>query len=324
MKRARSDAGDEHGTYASTRVETPVCTALARLYNVWKEQKRSKTDFLGFISEAGYVVTERTLTNWVSNVKAHGCARPNAGEAGRPKALSDAQERILVGFVLQKNEKNVDLTAAAIRKFLDDKLGLDVEEGTVRNYLHANGFRNRLSQSKTSGYKFSVECLQDLAYQWLTERRRVGVFSGERSDICSIDFTFTGHRTHRLKTWTPKGSAQPRSDGNVSNFTNCIVTCIWADGVNRTPPVLFTYNKKFLRNRPGGPSKAQQNAKLEHWLEKYEIDLARIVFIGRRHERTLLKALSCSRNSLSFIMCRKMSQFLVIMENRFFQKMEAL
>ena len=39
--------------------------------------------------------------------------------------------------------------------------------------------------------------------------------------------------------------AAPKDSEGHPNFTNCIVTCYWADGVNRTPPVLFTYNQDF-------------------------------------------------------------------------------
>lgn len=33
----------------------------------------------------------------------------------------------------------------------------------------------------------------------------------------------------------------------ISPYTNCILTCVWADGVDRTPPILFTYNKNFIK-----------------------------------------------------------------------------
>lgn len=36
-----------------------------------------------------------------------------------------------------------------------------------------------------------------------------------------------------------------RSASTIPSYTNCIVTMVWADGVNRTPPMVFTYNPDF-------------------------------------------------------------------------------
>jgi len=43
----------------------------------------------------------------------------------------------------------------------------------------------------------------------------------------------------------PVSSTQANTDLLLSTWTNCIITCNWSDGVDRTPPILFTYNKKF-------------------------------------------------------------------------------
>lgn len=42
-------------------------------------------------------------------------------------------------------------------------------------------------------------------------------------------------------------SPQPDIKHPPRRYTNCIVTLIWADGVMRTPPIMFTYNPKLLK-----------------------------------------------------------------------------
>ncbi len=67
----------------------------------------------------------------------------------------------------------------------------------------------------------------------------------------------------------------------ISTFTNCIVTCVWADGKNRTPPVLFTYNQKFRRDRPSTERREEQVDYLDERLAQYGIDKDRVIYIGK-------------------------------------------
>src|SRR4051794_15198148 len=67
----------------------------------------------------------------------------------------------------------------------------------------------------------------------------------------------------------------------ISKYTNCIVTVVWADGENRTPPVLFTYSQNF---RWGRPSTARRDAQVEHLRERlahYGISKDRVIYIGK-------------------------------------------
>jgi hypothetical protein len=101
------------------------------------------------------------------------------------------------------------------------------------------------------------------------------------SKLCSIDFTFTGHRTERRTGFGIKGGVQPMEALKISRFTNCIVTCVWADGKNRTPPALYTYNPSFRLDRP---STARRDAQVEHLLGRLEhhgIDKSWVIYIGK-------------------------------------------
>ena len=55
----------------------------------------------------------------------------------------------------------------------------------------------------------------------------------------------------------PKASGY-KSDISISRFTNCIITVVWADGVNRTPPVLFTLNQLLRFDRHSTPKRDRE------------------------------------------------------------------
>lgn len=54
----------------------------------------------------------------------------------------------------------------------------------------------------------------------------------------------------------------------LSDFTSCIVTLIWADGINRTKPVLFTYDKRFRFSDIKTPRRKQLYQRLQSALVK--------------------------------------------------------
>src|SRR2546430_6880804 len=66
---------------------------------------------------------------------------------------------------------------------------------------------------------------------------------------CALPISFTGHRTDRRVSYAPAGGAQPKSSAAITQFTNCIVTAVWSDGVNWTPPVLFKIGRASCRER---------------------------------------------------------------------------
>lgn len=101
-----------------------------------------------------------------------------------------------------------------------------------------------------------ITVLTKMMFEWKSERQRTGDLKGL---LASIDLTFTGHHTDRRVTYAPAGGAQPKSGAAIAQFTNCIVTVVWSDGVNRTPPVLFTFNGKFRLDRVGRKAWAQDS-----------------------------------------------------------------
>jgi hypothetical protein len=87
-------------------------------------------------------------------------------------------------------------------------------------------------------------------------------------------------------TYAPAGGAQPKSSTAITQFTNCIVTVVWSDGVNRTPPVLFTFNGKFRLDRVGRKAWVQERDKLVNALARFGIHAKRVIYLGAEQNET--------------------------------------
>ena len=278
MKHPHEESKARPPVYTSSTLVPDVRTVFARQYLAWKVRGKPKADFLALLAEAGYDVPLRTLDEWVANVPSQGSATSLSKASGRPQALSQDTVRLVVGFVLDRNEANVEVHLDTVRAFVRDRLDLDISLRSLSNYLHGAGFSSKVTQNKTAGFKLDVASLCSLALRWL----RTTPLDVPRSKLCSIDFTFSGHRRDLRSSWTPVGGPQPRSGIAVSTYTNCIITCVWADGKNRTPAMLFTYDQKFRRDRSPTEKRKAEVAYLDECLTRYEIEADRIVYVGKK------------------------------------------
>ena len=101
----------------------------------------------------------------------------------------------------------------------------------------------------------------------------------------------------------------------IPSYTNCIVTCIWADGENRTPAILFTCNPKFRQDKMNTNRQKQLKRYLNDVMEEYGITEDRVVYIGdiQRGSKTyayecpLLLHLFFANYKLPYHLCRIMS-----------------
>jgi len=250
--------------------------AFAKFYIAWGLKRK---DFLLFLSEAGYSITPRSLNNWTAALEHPTRDANNSSGAGRPRSLSEDETLILSGFILDKNEQNKEVHLDTCQKFIFDSFGVSVSVSTVHGYLKALGFSSRAIHTRTEGFQLDRSHLSILAHEWI----RTAQIHCKRSHLCSVDFTFTSHRKDRRVTYGLNGTSQPKSDEAISRFTNCIITCIWANGINRTPSVLFTYNQAFRFDRKATPRRNVQMAQLDEALKSFNIDSNRVMYVGEKN-----------------------------------------
>ena len=203
--------------------------------------------------------------------------------SGAAPLLDDEQCEIAAGWVLSQNDSNQVVSLASFAKFCASAFGVELAQTTAHDYLHALGFSSKVSQVKTGGLTVDVDALARMMVAWKSERQRAGDLKGL---LASVDFTFTGHRTDRRVTCAPAGGAQPRSSTAITQFTNCMVTVVWSDGVNRTPPVLFTFDGKFRLDRVGHKAWVPERDNLVNALARFGIDAQRIIYLGAEQNET--------------------------------------
>ena len=252
---------------------------LRRVQAKWHPSKKYPPNF----SDAGYDIPQSTLRTWEARLRSHLPAVDYTTIQGRPKALSEEQEKLLVGHAVHMNSRKLEFHGKTAAAFLDQHFGLHVTPRTASTYLTDAGFSSRLAMTRAKGYTKTVDELALEITDWISDRRKERTFAG----LCaSVDFTFTSHRTARQRTYSPRGGQAPKLRAQLSRFTNCIVTCEWSDGVNRTPAILFTYNPEFRRDRNSTARRQDQVAHLTECLENSHVDPARVVYIGRSSGET--------------------------------------
>ena len=263
--------------YPSTELTVSQRELLARLVVPLQSYGISRTILRKILAEAHLPVSRSSLNRWVHTVVATGHVL-SVEKAHGPGTLLDSEQcEIAAGWVLSQNDSNQVVSLASFAHFCSSVLGVDLGRTTVHDYLHRLGFSSRVSQTKASGYAIDVDALSKMMVEWKCNRQRAGDLKGL---LASVDFTFTGHRTHRQVSFAPIGGAQPRSGRPISPFTNCIVTVVWSDGVNRTPPAIFTHNGKFRLDRVGRKAWVQDREVFVSTLARYGIEAKRVIYLG--------------------------------------------
>lgn len=271
--------------YTSTEVTTSQRELIARLAGPLQSRGISRSVFREILAESHVTVSKASLDRWVHSNLATGRVFAAEKATGPVSLLDHDQCEIAAGWVLSQNDSNQVVSLALFSNFCSSVLGVELGQTTAHDYLHRLGFSSKVSQVKTSGYRIDVDTLSRMMFEWTCGRRRARDL---KELVASVDFTFTGHRTDRRLSYTPVGGAQPKSEGGRSQFTNCIVTVVWSDGVNRTPPALFTFNGKFRLDRVGRKAWVQDREYLVAALARYGIEARRVIYLGtdRNESRT--------------------------------------
>lgn len=263
--------------YPSTELTASQRELIARMVIPLQSHGISRTVFREILAEAHVPVPKASLDRWVHSQLATGHVLAAEKAHGPGTLLDSEQGEIAAGWVLSQNDSNQVVSLASFSHFCSSVFGVELGQTTVYDYLHRLGFSSRVSQTKASGYTIDVDTLSKMMFEWKFNRRRAGDLKGL---LASVDFTFTGHRTDRRVSYARIGGGQPKAGGASSQFTNCIVTVVWSDGVNRTPPALFSYNGKFRLDRVGRKAWVQDREVLVSTLARYGIQTKRVIYLG--------------------------------------------
>jgi hypothetical protein len=266
--------------YPASEIDDDTKSKLAKLFKIQKAKGKSNKEFTAECAEAGWVFSERVLDRWLVAINSGSNAISVDKMTGSPPSLTRPERDISSGWVLDQLDHGKLVNLDSFCKFVLSHFSIKIATSTASNYLSEDGFTYRVVKKRSSSYIVDLEKLEADLWNWVS-RRQISLNNIAPSKVCSIDFTFTGHRTERRMSFGVEGNAQPTEAVSISRYTNCIVTCAWADGRNRTPPVLFTFNQEFRRDRTSTARRAEQVEHLRERLSYYGINKHRVIYIGK-------------------------------------------
>lgn len=266
--------------YQAAEIPDEFKTYIGRLYNVMHGNGKPRQEFVNEFSEAGLTFSTRQLDRWAASARANESAISPSKVTGAAPALHREHRDIVCGWVLDEIYNGRAVKLSPYCKFVLDSFGVKISLMTASNYLSDDGFSSRVMQKKSESYEIDVERLRSDYWNWVKSRKTM-LRKIPLDKLASIDFTFTGHRTERRTGFGIRGGAQPMENAPISKYTNCIITCGWADGINRTPPILYTFNPNFRRDRSQTHRRTALESHLDECLAHYKVDEYRVVYIGK-------------------------------------------
>ena len=245
---------------------------VARIGLALKRQKWTEKDVLALMDEAEISIPPRTYERWVSRVARGEPAVEETPGGHRPRLLEEREERVMIGWAVVMAEDGRAVHVHEAVKAVERLFEKVVSRRSMYNYLHRMDLSSVVMRTCSAGYRLTAAQLTDIAFKWLGRLR----LPTDPSKVCAIDFTYTGHRTQRPKSFRPSGTPPPRSSSKLCRYTNCILSVVWADGVDRTPAVLFTYNPCFRQDRRPTEQHEQQIEDLYWATYDWQIDERRV------------------------------------------------
>ena len=264
-------------TYESCSMSRDERNTLARVALTLVEQYSwSQEKVRELFGHASYSVPSNTLSEWLHRIESTGEAVPHGSGVGHVKLLDEKKQDLLAGFILQKNVEAKEVHLQTAVNFLRNDLGITMTEPAAYHYIADLGFSLHTLKKRKKTYMREREKVSQKYYEWLV-RNRITVAA---CMVCSIDITTTSHRKSTVHGYSRTGATAPDVSDSIPLFTNSIVTCIWADGVNRTPSVLFTYNSLFRRDRHPTAIRTAAVKHLDEVLAEFAVDGRRVVYAG--------------------------------------------
>ena len=288
MKRKRSSSFSSScsssGSFRpSTSPEPDLRTFAARLWLSLKESHNvPKAEFVKAMNDSGCVISKRSFARHVASVRKKKSAVLDTAskKSGRKRMLSDEEKDIAAGWMLQQGLDGHRAHAQDYQQFIAENFGVQRSLQTARNYIHESGLTLRVcGKSSLSRVVPDHALLKRTLRDWIVANR-AELNRVPRSKIASIDFTFTSHRAERETTYALVGSQVAAKAGPFPKYTNAAMTCIWADGVNRTPSVLLTYNPAFRLDRNPTSRREEQREHLLTVTRELQADLSQIANVG--------------------------------------------
>ena len=165
MKRQKGAEATPTRSYGAAKLTPEQKEMVARLYDAWQARGKPRDDFVSLFAEAGFFFDVKTLGRWISRLDSGEPVTSATKAAGRPRALDNEQFMVLVGFVLESNDKIGKCAAEDGKMFLKWCYKLDLSIDTVLRYYGDACLSRRVQQDKNVSGDLLLESLDSLANQ---------------------------------------------------------------------------------------------------------------------------------------------------------------
>jgi transposase len=235
-------------------------------------------EIFSVLQKSGYGKTRMTLHNQIKRLKATDDGEHVCKSVGRKQILNEEEMDKVHMWILDKNENHIPIERKDVKKYIHNTFGLEVTDRTAGNIVHRLELSRKTCQMKTAGFKYSNAELREMYWNFILEMKAKRKFGIPLSQICSIDITHTTRPAGKVTTISSIGGGKQKCASKVVLYTNSIVTFIWADRVNRTPCMLFTYDPKFNPEQKKTSRGKLIKTELDTALDKYGVSRHCVVY----------------------------------------------
>lgn len=153
----------------------------------------------------GIALPKQTISTWKRNHEKHGSAISPVKSSGAKQVVSPTVETLAVGYITDTIEQEKPTSIKDVHDWLRLEAKVDCSYSTARRLVEKNGFTVQKVRRKGGRQQGLADSRAQRYYEFVS-----GV-AGEvfkifpASQIASIDFTYTSHRSHVLKGLGFKG-----------------------------------------------------------------------------------------------------------------------
>lgn len=233
-----------------------------------KSNGKSPMEVQAFARSFGLDVPLNTLISWMNIYTERRLILSSPQVAPIHHKLKPEIGRHIIGLGIHLALYKNAFTFSMIKQYLEEEFSLSLSTPIVLDFIRGAGF----SYSRSlKGYTLDQFRMVLIAMDHLFT---ISTPIPYRM-VCCVDVTFNSGEIAIPASF--KNLTNPlMKDRWTSPYTDCIVTCIWADGVNRTPSLLFTYNPEAKEWKGEAGVFALSEARRLHVAKN------RIIYLGKK------------------------------------------
>jgi len=152
------------------------------------------------------------------------------------------ERKLLRGFCFWMARQNNTLNPRRVKKIVKIFSGKIISDWTANRFLKEEKFSRKRQLAKQSGYDHNFEYYLEKA-KICFKNNLAHIRNVNSSKLMSIDFTYTSHRAGKQISWSHVGSRQPKKKHGYTRYTDCVITCCWANG--KISVALYSFNPGF-------------------------------------------------------------------------------